>query len=83
MVGQTAGGTAMKYMGTVYKTPQVNCKDCTDRHPACHDTCPAYQEAIATWKEQKRAIKQNKRAYKQVISHEIETTLHALRKNRR
>ena len=27
------------------------CKDCTDRHPACHDHCEGYQH----WREQNRA----------------------------
>lgn len=26
---------------------QQTCKNCPDRHPACHDTCTAYQKAKA------------------------------------
>ena len=28
-----------------------NCKDCPDRHEACHDTCERYQQAKAEARE--------------------------------
>lgn len=71
----------MKYWGTVYKAPQTKCKDCTDRHPACHDTCETYQQALGVWIEQKKAIKQKKREATLVLRHEVETTLKAVNRN--
>lgn len=33
----------------------TKCKDCTDRHPACHDTCPhGYLEEKARFEEIKK-----------------------------
>lgn len=35
------------------------CKDCEERHTACHDRCPKYK----TWKAEAERIKEAKRAY--------------------
>lgn len=34
-----------------------SCKDCQDRHPACHDHCERYKEAKKQWDERKEVIK--------------------------
>lgn len=33
----------------------LKCKDCKDRHPACHDTCEHY----LAWKKQEAEAKKN------------------------
>ena len=35
------------------------CKDCGERHTACHDSCPKYN----AWKEEAEKIKEAKRTY--------------------
>lgn len=37
---------------------KLPCKDCPNRHPACHDTCSKYQEAKAETKEEYKWMKQ-------------------------
>lgn len=37
------------------------CKDCGERHTACHANCPQYQE----WKADLERIKEAKRAYEE------------------
>ena len=32
------------------------CKDCPDRHPACHDRCEKYQEAKRKVQEEKEKL---------------------------
>ena len=32
------------------------CKDCPDRHPACHDHCEKYQEAKRKVQEEKEKL---------------------------
>jgi len=36
------------------------CKDCKERHEACHDHCERYQDARAEWNEYKEMISQAK-----------------------
>lgn len=69
----------MTYNGYLYKGPNIKCKGCADRYPACHDHCEAYQQALDEWKNHKRQIKRAKHKIKDFESFKIETTL----KNRR
>lgn len=50
-------------MGDMFGRARIGntCKDCTDRHLACHDTCEKYQDALAEWNEYKETIKQRKK----------------------
>lgn len=32
------------------------CKDCPNRHEACHDTCEKYQAARDEWEKRRKAI---------------------------
>ena len=36
------------------------CKECTNRHEACHDTCVKYLMARAKWSKQRKAISEAK-----------------------
>lgn len=38
------------------------CKDCNERHEACHDHCEKYKAALSEWREYKETITQNKKA---------------------
>lgn len=58
------GADEMKYNGTIYKSINT-CRDCPDRHPACHDHCEKYQEALAEWKEKKQSIKHTKKMHRE------------------
>ena len=40
-----------------FKTVGHCCKDCAERHPACHDTCEKYIKAKAEWTEIQEKIK--------------------------
>lgn len=43
------------------------CKNCKDRHPACHDSCPKYKEfkkRIAEQKKKERYLKATSWDYK-------------------
>ena len=37
------------------------CKDCSDRHLACHDHCEKYKAAVKEWNEFKDIVRQNKK----------------------
>ena len=39
---------------------KVPCKNCTERHPACHDHCQKYLEVKAQAQEQSRKIAEAK-----------------------
>lgn len=34
------------------------CKDCSERHEACHDTCEKYLKASEEWQEHKRMVRE-------------------------
>lgn len=36
------------------------CKDCEERHVACHDHCEKYLDAKGKWEERKRIVKDAK-----------------------
>lgn len=55
----------MKYNGTVYKRAITCCKDCTERHEACHDHCEKYQADLADWLEKKKFVKHAKRLHRE------------------
>lgn len=70
----------MIYHGDLYKGPNIRCKDCTERYPACHDHCETYQKGLEEWVETKRMIKRNKRTVKEYNSFIIENTIKSKRR---
>lgn len=61
----------------VFKRIPAPCKDCTERHEACHDTCPRFLE----YRKKHLALKEQ--IYKEnVINHQInELNYGSYRKN--
>ena len=47
-------------MGNLLKNTLTPCKDCKDRHTACHDSC----EVFKSYKEEKDRDNRNLREYK-------------------
>ncbi len=58
-------------MGFRQATISGCCKDCKDRHMACHDSCEKYQDALAEWLERKRRIKAEKRKESEMREYNI------------
>lgn len=58
-------------MGFRQATISGCCKDCKDRHLACHDSCEKYQEALGKWKEHKAVIKKNKAKESMLIDYSV------------
>ena len=48
------------------------CKDCKERHSACHDYCEKYQKARAEYLEERRKRLQNSRADRETAAFFIE-----------
>ena len=71
MAGQIIGGDRVS---DNYKAPHTACKDCANRHYACHDTCEVYQQAKTEWIDRNRMIKRNKGLYYSLNKYEIEKT---------
>ena len=61
----------------------TTCKDCTERHPACHDTCPKYLAATLEIESQRDAIRREKHKFTDLNSHEIESKQKYKRKHGR
>lgn len=39
------------------------CKDCTDRHTACHGSCEKYKEWLDKYHAQQKHLEENKHRY--------------------
>lgn len=46
-----------RYPGAIRGVPP--CKDCEERHTACHDKCPKYKE----WQAEVHRVKEARKAY--------------------
>lgn len=51
----------MVYNGVALKGIGGTCKDCTERHTACHDHCLKYQKAKAKWNAYREDIRKRKK----------------------